>query len=60
MLYRVSRKGNRERFVETDSLDFAKSLVKDGFRHSGYLLEIRVLKGNRWFLLKEKGGKDNA
>lgn len=50
-MYRVNRKGNRKLFVETDSKKFAKSMVKEEMRR-GYEMEIRELRGSRWFKIE--------
>ena len=57
MKIRVNRKGNRKFFVETDNLKFAKKLAKESERSDGVEMEIRVLKGSRWYRLKEGGTK---
>lgn len=51
-IYRVNRAGNRKFFVETESLKFAKSLAKD-IEKEGKKAEIRELKGERWYKVKE-------
>ena len=56
MAYRVNRKGNRQLFVETDSLKSAQQMAKQQSRE-GYDMEIREKRGSRWYLIGNVGAK---